>query len=230
MKSRSRFRRNILLCSFFTTPDANPAIKEGDEDAEYDPARDIPFGPDPIFRAELSSRNTARYWPSVGGLIVNEHLTSVEVNFFKLSRFVDTPRPPRPVQDPDEEDAFCGRLRLTGARWWRDYSDFDWAIVGRMRGVSKQEREALVLGWDNDAGVWVIREENRGDIYQTGRWMNAHTMEERWRAMNISGAVYHANPEDREPVKVLMDGFGEHEEEPPENYYYDNPRDYYRLI
>ncbi|KAK0099344.1 hypothetical protein ONS95_006295 [Cadophora gregata] len=46
-------------------------------------------------------------------------------------------------------------------------------------------------------------------------------MEERCMAMEKYGAVYYANPEDCEPVKALLAGFGDHEREPRENYYYE---------
>lgn len=52
---------------------------------------------------------------------------------------------------------------------------------------------------------------------QPGVWriMNAHTMEERCRAMEMVGATYYENPEDCEYVKPLLDEFGESQRRSP---------------
>jgi hypothetical protein len=99
--------------------------------------------------------------------------------------------------------------------------------------MSAKEREALLLGWPANGGVWVITENSWylfGNKPGSWRLRNAHTMEERCKAMEMSGAVYYANPEDCEPVKALLDDFGEHERGPKENYYYDHPADWYREL
>jgi len=49
-------------------------------------------------------------------------------------------------------------------------------------------------------------------------------------AIEMSGAVFYANPEDCEPVRELMAGFGEHERESRDKYFYDNPKDMFREL
>ena len=53
-------------------------------------------------------------------------------------------------------------------------------------------------------------------------------MEESCKGIEMLGAVYYANTEDCEPMRALLAGFGEHDEEPREYYYYDMPADRFR--
>jgi hypothetical protein len=241
----ARFRRKALLLSLFIfaiigaisvfkffTSQASKATKAERYEGVFAPDVDIPFEEEPTERVELISLadwNRVMCWPSIGGIIVNWHVTSVELDFLNLSRFEASPR----SSNADKEDAFCRLLRRTGGKWWSDYWDFMQAVDAKMRPMSAKEREALLLGWPEDGGVLVMRE---SDWYEFGkepgswRLRNAHTMEERCKAMEMSGAVYYANPEDCEPVKALLDGFGEHEREPEENYYYNLPADWYAQL
>lgn len=45
-------------------------------------------------------------------------------------------------------------------------------------------------------------------------------MEERCKAIEMAGAICYINPKGCEPVKSLLDSFGEHKRELQENYYY----------
>ena len=188
------------------------------------PKIDIPFEGERNERVELvfpgGGWNRVMCWPSVGGIIINPHVSSVELDFLHLSRFEAPPR----SFNADEEDAFCRQLRRTGGKWWIHYDDFTDAVDKGTRPRTAKEREELVLGWPEDGGVWVLREMNWND---NDLWVglgvfglaNAHTMEERCKAMEMLGAVYYANPEDCEYVKPLLDGFGEHKGE-LENHQY----------
>jgi hypothetical protein len=238
----SRFPRKLLLFGLFIfaiigaisvfkffSPLASKAIEAKREEGAFAPDVDIPFQEEPTERVELVSLadwNRVMCWPSVGGIIVNTHVSSVELDFLHLSRFEASPR----SSNADEEDAFCHQLRRTGGKWWSSYADFIEAVDAKMRPISAKEREALLLGWPEDGGVWVMKENNWYELgREPGSWRlrNAHTMEERCKAMEMSGAVYHANPEDCESVKALLDRFGEHEREPEDSYFYNHPADFY---
>lgn len=234
-----RFRRKALLLSLFIfaiigvisvfTSLTSKATKAERDEGVVAPDVDIPFGEEPTERVELSSLadwNTVMCWPSIGGIIVNRHVSSVELDFLNLSRFEASPR----SYNANKEDAFCRLLRQTGGKWWSSYWDFMEAVDTKMRPMSAKEREALLLGWPEDGGVFVMREDNWYDFGKepgSRRLSNAYTMEERCKAMEMSGAVYYAKPEDYELVKALLDGFGEHEREPEENYHYNLPADWY---
>jgi hypothetical protein len=188
---------------------------------------DVPYRPEPTDRLELVSLggwNTVMCWPSVGGIIVNTHVTSVELDFLKLPRFQSFPR----SYNASAEDEFCRQLRRTGGKWWESHGDFIDAVSAKTRPTSAKERESLILGWSGDGGVWVIKEAHWYSFgVEPGFWRlrNAHTMDERCKAMEMSGAIYYRNAEDCTDVKSLLKGFGEHEREESFKCYFD-PRDY----
>ncbi|KAG4442491.1 hypothetical protein IFR05_001991 [Cadophora sp. M221] len=200
--------------------------QEDEDNTVFAPDVDIPFNEPPTSRVwGLGIWNKIFCYPSVGGFIVNKHITSVELDFLNISRFERTT--PRSA-DPDEEDVFCRQLRRTGARWWDNYYAWDLAVVQKLAPMSAREREVLVLGWPEKGGVWVIREHDWGNLGSRGWfWTNAHTMEERCKALEMLAAVYYANIKDCELVKALLKGFGEHERESEQNYYHDRPADYF---
>ncbi|KAF4629326.1 hypothetical protein G7Y89_g8821 [Cudoniella acicularis] len=73
-----------------------------------------------------------------------------------------------------------------------------------MRPISAKEREALLLGWPEDGGVWVMKATNQYNFGgEPGSWRlrNAYTMEERCKAVEMSGALYYKYPEDCDSVK-----------------------------
>jgi len=51
----------------------------------------------------LGNLNTVMCWPSVGGMIVNSHASSVELDILQLSRFESVPR----SYNVTEQDSFC---------------------------------------------------------------------------------------------------------------------------
>lgn len=218
----------ISVFKYSTTPlVARFIATRQEENIVFAPPVDLPIEEEPTERIYLGGWNIVMCYPSVGGIIINRHVSSVELDFLNLSRFEPTPR----FSDPIEEDMFCRQLRRTGGKWWASFASYHWVVVLKSGPMSAKEREALVLGWPEHGGVWVMRESNWGDISRGGwGWRNAYTMEERCKALEMSGAVYYANPEDCEPVKALLDGFGEHEREPEDNYYYEHPADYYREL
>ncbi|KAG4429915.1 hypothetical protein IFR05_014604 [Cadophora sp. M221] len=219
----------ISVFKYTTTPIApRPISARQDEDVVFAPPVDLPAIDEPTDRVSdfgLGGWNRVMCYPSVGGIIINRHVTSVELNFLHRARFEDTPR----SSDPNEEDAFCRQLRRTGGKWWASYWSYTRAVISRDIPISTKERETLVLGWPNNGGVWVLQERNWGNLSRGGwAWRNAHTMEERCIGMEMSSALYYANPEDCEPVRALLVGFGEHDREPRENYYYNMPADRFR--
>lgn len=183
------------------------------EPVKFAPDVDIPFIPDPTERLGLRGfgfDNTVICWPSIGGIIINHHISSVELDFLKLPRFETSPR----SSDPSEEDEFCRQLRKTGGKWWEHYVD---DVNDNNRPTSATEKEAIILGWPEDGGVWVLKATSWGGfgVEENGFWrfLNAHTMEERCKAMEMIGAMYYENPEDCDSVKELLDGFGDYKRE-----------------
>lgn len=212
----------------FVTNYTNAKREENESNVIWAPPVDVPYGPEATERlalGNLGSWNIVMCWPSDGGIIVNTHVSSVELDYLGLPRFESSPR----SSSASEEDEFCRKLRRTGGKWWENYYEYEEAEDSRLRTRSKKEREALLLGWPSDGGVWVLRETDWYNFYLVeGIWRmrNAHTMDERCKALEVIGAVYYQNPEDCEYVKPLLEGFGKHEREEESNYYRDAMRDY----
>ncbi|PVH82826.1 hypothetical protein DL98DRAFT_652843 [Cadophora sp. DSE1049] len=179
--------------------------------------------PNPTTRIDLdavgSPTNTIMCWPSVGGMIIVDYISSVEFRYLGLDHLKINQR----SYNTTEEDHFCQQLRRIGGKWWESYWDRTWATEMFMRRMSPIEKEVLHIGWPETGGVWLLRFENKyPQIVRRGTPTermyneiinNATTMEERWRAIKSCGGEFFEDPRDSEYIKPLLDGFGEHEEE-----------------
>ncbi|XMA10273.1 hypothetical protein WAI453_003064 [Rhynchosporium graminicola] len=88
------------------------------EDFSFAPPVDLPVFEESTNRIlDLGGWNKVICYPNIGGIIINQHITSVELNFPLLSRFEDTSR----SSDSNEEDTFCSQLRRTNGKWWASY-------------------------------------------------------------------------------------------------------------
>ena len=100
---------------------------------------------------------------------------------------------------------------MVGGKWWKSYWDYRQATVHRSRMMYPDEREVLFLDWPEEGGVWVLRYDNQkqvvGDI---GTIYNALAMEERCKAIEISGGTFFENPEECDFTRPLLKSFGEH--------------------
>ena len=144
---------------------------------------------DPTRRVEFTDTNTSVFgWPSRGGVIVLNEATHVDFNFLGLGT-TDPPRkrrlrsrPPSPAgeetrapasepkaiatrdvpgREDDEEDTFCQRLLLLGAKWWdsekrHHFVDrfgagmepfVDDVEEGRVEEPTLRERRWVKVGW-----------------------------------------------------------------------------------
>jgi hypothetical protein len=207
-------------CSFNTAAEGHCTAYVMNDDDGMLPNPPLPPFPDldiePSERLQslnLGRSNTVMCWPSVGGIIAAEHVQSVELDFLGLDRFNAVNRTYNLV-----EDEFCRRLRLVGGKWWSSYWDFFDATQDRARKLTPEEEEVLYLGWPKSDGVWVLRLPDQNTFwYGFDRAKNAHTMEERCTALEMSGATFFENPEDCVYVKPLLDRFGEDKPPPPEH-------------
>jgi hypothetical protein len=180
----------------------------------FPPFPDLDIEPNErLHSLNLGRSNTIMGWPSVGGIIAAEHMQSVELDFLGLNRFNAVNR----TYNVIEEDEICRRLRLVGGKWWSSYWDFIDATQNKGRKLTPEEEEILYLGWPKSGGAWILRLPDRNHFwYGFDRAKNAHTMEERCMALEMSGATFFENPEDCVYLKPLLDGFGEDKAPPPE--------------
>jgi hypothetical protein len=152
-------------------------------------AKDVDWHPPPseptsrVMFGALDQPSEVRCWPSTGGVYVLEGVSSVELDFLGLDRFTAADR----SYDHNQEDRFCKHLRMIGADWYEDYQAWVEVWVGGRE--TEQHRVRWALGWPADGGVWYLRLTypdfiTRKDL---GRLRNAWTMEERCRAIEMSG-------------------------------------------
>ena len=121
--------------------------------------RQCPF--DSTVRTLLKVDNIRLFaWPSKGGVIVLEYVEALDLDFLGLDALCP---PAKRLEDQNEEDQFCQRLLLLGARWWD--SELRYFIIGRedqevpwMYGQPEpttRESHILRVGWPSSGGVVV---------------------------------------------------------------------------
>ncbi|KAH8786497.1 hypothetical protein BGZ57DRAFT_756567 [Hyaloscypha finlandica] len=177
--------------------------------SDYDPYRETyhdsdtqPFQTERLSLSTLGGSNTVICWPSIGGLIIADRVTPVELTFLNLPRFTSTPR----SLNQTAEDIFCRQLRKIGGKWFSSHWDWWAKYVQMSKGMKPEEMEVLTLGWPETGGVWVLRRQRSGHSL---RVRNAVSMEERCEVIEMSGGVFYKRPEENMYVKALLEGFGE---------------------
>ncbi|KAI4247153.1 MAG: hypothetical protein LQ352_006204 [Teloschistes flavicans] len=143
-------------------------------------------------------------WPSRGGIVVLDEAEAIDYEFLGLDP-LDPPM--KRLTDDSEEDAFCQRLLLLGAKWWDSEARYSIVLeieIGAQEGcrvdsafvLSKQppptmrEKRLIKAGWPSTGGVWISEfdttwagvdeEENLIDWDENlGRLRMTRTMDER---------------------------------------------------
>lgn len=109
-------------------------------------------------------------YPSRGGVIMLEDASPADIDFLSLDR-MDPPT--LRYEDPKEEDAFCQRLLLLGAKWWDSLERY-WLLNGEDVDIpaldesdepepTKRERHWVSVAWPR-AGELVVSE------FDTNMW------------------------------------------------------------
>lgn len=107
-------------------------------------------------------------WPSRGGLIVLEDADAVDLEYLGLD---PTDLPPTKFWDALEEDAFCRRVLLLGAKWydneWRalwilenhfqieTYNSVELPYCQPKPDATIREKRWVKVGWPSGGGLWV---------------------------------------------------------------------------
>jgi len=146
-------------------------------------------------RLNIGVGAVAHGWPSTGGRYDLGPVGAFELEYLGLDRFSECERNP----NPDEEDAFCLRLRRLGARFC-PYSHGS-------RTHRDEKDEDTWLGWpaeEDGGGVWVLKA-NRSESYrrQVGRISLAKDMGERCKAIEMCGGVFFKDVEACEEARGL---------------------------
>lgn len=138
--------------------------------------------------------------PSAGGTL----LLPIDV---VLAQHLDLPRQTQSLraQQEADEDIFCHRLRLLGAKWWANEDGFLLKSVG-LDQTTEEDRKGIVVGWPSSGhGVWILRLQNRDARPRDyGKLGMCVSMDERCAVLETWGAVFYDDPKAVEEFKGLL--------------------------
>jgi hypothetical protein len=154
--------------------------------------------PEPQMRSKFGSFCGAHVtgWPSTGGVLMGLHYGAVELEFLGLDRFEETPK----AENQADEDAFCRRLKMMGAKWCRSSE-----IEDSLEFPKAWDEECLLLGWPEDGSVWVLKKTGyEASKEGLGRVGNAKTMAERCWVIQKLGGTFYRDPKDCPDTQDLV--------------------------
>ena len=126
---------------------------------------------------------TVKGFPSTGG-VYRLSCSVMELDFLGVDRFETAPR----SLDPAEEDSFCAKMRLLGARWWPSMDAY--------RNAESRTERVHYIGVGPQGGVWAL-ESVEADFWEDsrglGRINNARNMEEKCREIERFGGTFYAD-------------------------------------
>ncbi|KAL9115809.1 MAG: hypothetical protein Q9227_000177 [Pyrenula ochraceoflavens] len=144
------------------------------------------------------SGREARGYPSTGGLLLLPFDIAVaqHLNLPRLS-------PSRRAQNVTDEDIFCKRLRLLGAKWWRSDHDHAEKLIG-FTEATEEEKKRIIVGWpSNGHGVWIMRMHNEGPRPRDyGKLRMCLNMDERCALLDSWGAEFYDDPKNVEKAQT----------------------------
>ena len=117
------------------------------------------------------------------------------------------------ASDSVDEDAFCDRLRLLGAKWWESEHDYMRHFIGfdeltEAEEVKKDDEE-MIVGWPSkdeqgEGGVWILRVRSPKDCPESTRLRMCLDMEERCELLKTWGAIFYEDPREVEEFKEVL--------------------------
>ncbi|RAK97299.1 uncharacterized protein BO80DRAFT_193815 [Aspergillus ibericus CBS 121593] len=141
-----------------------------------------------LYRRSFFTRaqtTTVLGYPRTGGIYALS-CDGVMLEFLGVDRFKRTFTERK---NDEEEDAFCAKMRMLGARRWG--CEVDWEL-----SLMDLDRDVLVVGWSEGGGVWVLRiggwrarREGLGCMLR-----NALSMQERCGVIVRLGGVFYEEP------------------------------------
>ncbi|KAK1840541.1 hypothetical protein CCHR01_16834 [Colletotrichum chrysophilum] len=130
-----------------------------------------------------------------GGILVLRNCDAVELAFLQLDRLEPTLRP----IDRMLEDAHCKRMRVLGAKCWKNDEAF--AVHEAFEGDKSYREDVLIAGYPAAGGVWVLQAKPAAAAQAgVGRIKNARDMEERCRLIEKLGGTFHEDLKKATPL------------------------------
>lgn len=157
----------------------------------HGPASPPPSFPDPsTYRTVFTTHSVLIYAsPAEGGLIILEDAQAIDFEFLGLDHL----NPPATrLGNQNEEDKFCQKLLLLGAKRWESDDRF-YFVADVLKGdesatqeledeaqpeLTPMERRWMTIGWPTSGGFWVA-EDDGGPPDEAGSLSLAKTMDER---------------------------------------------------
>ncbi|GAW21132.1 hypothetical protein ANO14919_106490 [Xylariales sp. No.14919] len=195
--SRTRISKTLLVILtllflvfarfyLYRTPTSHFPPPDWDDDSDWPEEPVEPF--EPLKRYSLHYGKVA-CWQH-GGVWIKK-LTPVEMSSLAIDRFQDTARAPEQA----DEDAFCARLRMYGARFWQLPPKWPYPVTWceTIDGCVKPARDmSLDVGFPASGGVWTLNTSQRWDgLYpQSLGLQNTLTMDERCEVIKDLGGRF----------------------------------------
>ncbi|KAH6692691.1 hypothetical protein F5X68DRAFT_201410 [Plectosphaerella plurivora] len=169
----------------------------------YDPEKE--YGPSHPYKRYNLKYGKVACWKD-GGVWIKK-LTPVEMAFLGVDRFHDTER----AHEQADEDAFCERLKMQGASFWKlppQYLEnvlWCWAIDSN--GCTRQGRVVNAeVGFPTDGGVWFLNTTKGWDWSKKHAVRNALTMDERSEVLKSQDGQFCEDPFKCAKLDALLEG------------------------
>lgn len=187
----------LIICRTPLTSRPNPAPmkdpfplglrKDGDDQYEYSTRDRTRFSAD--------SPKVLGY-PSTGGVLMLPFDIAV-------AEFLDLPRLQiaHCSRKQIDEDAFCGRMRLLGAKWWKSEETYMRKLIGFEAMTETEKKEGITVGWPATGGVWILQ--SRKGLQSASLRMCVN-MEERCELLERWGATFYENPSEVEEFEEVF--------------------------
>ncbi|GIZ43238.1 hypothetical protein CKM354_000647000 [Cercospora kikuchii] len=159
-------------------------------------------------RYQRSARDRTRFgsdfpkvlgYPSSGGVLMLP-LDIAVAEYLGIPRLEKAHR----ASDQAEEDAFCRRLRLLGAKWWESEDTYIRKLLGAEEMTEMEEKEGITVGWpgkEGKGGVWILRTRSNAQMLRM-----CLDMQERCELLERLGATFY---EDAREVEEFQEVFSE---------------------
>ncbi|USW56781.1 hypothetical protein Slin15195_G101000 [Septoria linicola] len=141
-------------------------------------------------------------YPSTGGVLMLPFDIAI-AEYLGIPRLGTAYR----ASDPIEEDKFCDRLRLLGAKWWKSQDTYVRKLIGIEEMTEMERKEAIIVGWPGEEekeGVWVLRS-SRG----TQKLVMCVNMRERCQLLEKWGATFYEDSRDVEEFRRFFEEKGD---------------------
>ncbi|EME39229.1 hypothetical protein DOTSEDRAFT_138430, partial [Dothistroma septosporum NZE10] len=136
-------------------------------------------------------------YPSSGGVLILP-LDVAVAEYLGISRLKFVHR----ASDQIEEDAFCNRLRLLGAKWWTSEETYMLKLIEFQEMTEVEKRDGITAGWPGkglESGVCILR--TRADIEMSRMCVS---MEERCGTLERWCATFYEDPRDVEEFEGIV--------------------------